>query len=95
MSVTSIIDSDNKHAKVTREALARYKKLTSSLDGWEFMEEQEGVKLYKHKEEDPNMPPLVRGDTILEDLPPGCTPFAASNVAAFPGCRKICKDVMI
>jgi hypothetical protein len=87
------LTSNNKHSQVTRDGLAHFKQLTASLDGWDFTEEQDRVKLYKKKLDDTNLPPLVRGDTILEDLPPGCTPLTVANVATFPGCRKICKGI--
>ncbi|KAI8056537.1 uncharacterized protein B0P05DRAFT_560079 [Gilbertella persicaria] len=91
MSITSIIPSENKHAKQTREKLAYLKKLTSSLDDWDLNQEQENVKLYT-QQKNTNTPLLVRGDTVLSDLPPGCTPLTVATVATLPGCRKIWDD---
>ncbi|CAO0792178.1 unnamed protein product [Mucor circinelloides] len=92
MTTDSIIDSDNQFAKETRDGLAYLKKLTANLEGWTLTEEQDNVKLYSKKLDDPDAPPLVRGDTILTDLPPGCTPFEVATVATLPGCRKIWDD---
>ncbi|CEP09310.1 hypothetical protein [Parasitella parasitica] len=89
MTITSIIDSDNKFAKETRDGLIYLKELATSLDGWELTQEQNNVKLYSKKLNNADDPPLVRGDTVLSDLPPGCTPFEVATVAALPGCRKI------
>lgn len=88
MTLNSIIDSDNIHAKETRRGLQVVKDLTSSLEGWELTSEQDKVQLYKKSSMDD--PPLVRGDTVLMDVPQGCTPLAISTVATLPGCRKIC-----
>lgn len=93
MTLNSIIDSDNIHAKETRRGLQVVKELTSNLEGWELTSEQDKVHLYKKK--DMSDPPLVRGDTVLVDVPPGCTPLAVSTVATLPGCRKICKMTYI
>lgn len=87
----SIIDSDNVHAAQTRDGLNLLKGLTSSLDDWDFTLDQDNVKLYNKKLDDTNQPPLVRGDTVLTNLPPGCTPLAVATVATLPGCRKVCK----
>lgn len=87
-SVTSIIPSDNVHAKETRDNLQLLKDLTKSLEGWEQTDDQDNVKLF-HKP-DASIP-LVRGDTILTDLPAGCTPLAVATVATLPGCRRVCK----
>ncbi|KAI8642956.1 hypothetical protein BD408DRAFT_365650 [Parasitella parasitica] len=89
MTITSIIGSDNKFAKETRDGLAYLKELSSNLDGWELTQEQNSVKLYSKKLDNLDDPPLVRGDTMLTDLPPGCTPFEVATVATLPGCRKI------
>jgi hypothetical protein len=91
MTLTSIIDSDNIHAVKTREGLKLLKDMTASLDGWDLTLDQDNVKLYNKKLDDANLPPLVRGDTSLTDLPPGCTPLAVATVATLPGCRKVCK----
>lgn len=91
MSISAIVPSDNAHAKKTRENLQLLKDLTANLDGWELTLDQDNVKLY-HKP-DTTTPPLVRGDTVLTDLPPGCTPLAVATVATLPGCRRICKIV--
>ena len=86
----TIIDSDNRHAKVTREQLAYFKTLADSLDGWQFSSEQDNVKLYT--KEVPNSPlPIVRGDTVLTDAK--CSPMDIATAAILPGCRKICKRV--
>lgn len=92
MTIDSIIDSDNKFAKETRDGLAYLKTLTANLDNWTLTEEQDNVKLYSKKLDDSDAPPLVRGDTVLTGLPPGCTPFEVATVATLPGCRKIWDD---
>ncbi|KAI8090793.1 hypothetical protein BDF21DRAFT_412178 [Thamnidium elegans] len=92
LEVNSIIPSDNVHATQTRQALHQFKKLTSDLNGWDLTLEEDNVKLYKKKLDDVNLPPLVRGDTVLTDLPAGCTPLAVATVATLPGCRKIWDD---
>lgn len=90
MTLNSIIDSDNVHAKATRRGLQVVKELTSDLEGWELTSEQDKVQLYKKK--DMADPPLVRGDTVLVNVPQGCTPLAVCTVATLPGCRKIWDD---
>ena len=91
MFTESIIPSDNKHAKYTRERLGYLKHLTYTLDNWTLDQESEGAKLYTQQPANSNEPILVRGDTVLTKLPPGCTPLTVATVATLPGCRKICK----
>lgn len=95
LSVNSIIPSDNVHATQTRQALNQLKELSGNLNGWDLTLEQDNVKLYKKKLDDTNLPPLVRGDTVLTDLPAGCTPLAVATVATLPGCRRICKVIIV
>ncbi|KAI8370250.1 hypothetical protein BD560DRAFT_396853 [Blakeslea trispora] len=92
MLTESIIPSNNKHAKYTRERLGYLKHLTYSLDNWTLDQEKEGAQLYTQQTSDPNEPILVRGDTVLKNLPPGCTPLTVATVATLPGCRKIWDD---
>ena len=84
----TIIDSDNRHAKKTRDQLAYFKTLSETLDGWNFSSEQEGVKLYT-KDIPGNPLPIVRGDTVRDDL--GCHPNDLVAASILPGCRKVCK----
>ncbi|OBZ90135.1 hypothetical protein A0J61_01826 [Choanephora cucurbitarum] len=92
MFTESIIPSDNKHAKYTRERLGYLKHLTYTLDNWTLDQESEGAKLYTQQPANSNEPILVRGDTVLTKLPPGCTPLTVATVATLPGCRKIWDD---
>lgn len=85
----TVLESNNKHAQTTRDALARFKKLADSMDGWELSLEQEKVKIYAMKSKDPAM---VRGDTVIMDLPAGCLPLDLMTVANLAGCRKIWDD---
>ncbi|KAI7848277.1 hypothetical protein BDC45DRAFT_523922 [Circinella umbellata] len=82
----TIIDSDNRHAKKTRDQLAYFKTLSETLDGWDLSSEQGGVKLYT-KDIPGNPLPIVRGDTIRDDLE--CTPNDLVTAAILPGSRKI------
>lgn len=81
-----------KHAQVTKEGLEKVKQLTDTLNGWEFSQEQDKVKIYHYKKTDPNAPVLVRGDTVFTNLPPGCTPQDIVTAANLAGCRKVCKS---
>lgn len=94
MTLQSIIDSDNIHSKETRQGLQVLKELTKDLNNWELTLDKEDVKLYQKKLDDTNLPPLVRGDTKLNDIPLGCTPLAVATVATLPGCRKICNYLL-
>ncbi|KAG0169500.1 hypothetical protein DFQ28_002293 [Apophysomyces sp. BC1034] len=78
----------NSHAIETRRGLEHVKKLVNSLDGWEFLHEKEGVKVYNKPQEDSALPLLIRGDTTL-DSAEGCTPREYASSTILPGCRKI------
>jgi len=78
----------NPHAETAQKALALLKELSSTLDGWEFSEEKDGVKLY-HKTDDSSPIAIVRGETDLEGHE--FTAQQVASVATLPGCRKICK----
>ncbi|KAI9261450.1 hypothetical protein BDA99DRAFT_560328 [Phascolomyces articulosus] len=82
----TIIDSDNRHAKKTRDQLAYFKTLSETLDGWDFASEQDGVKLYT-KDIPGNPLPMVRGDTVRDDL--GTDPNNLAGATLLPGCRKV------
>ncbi|KAI8141051.1 hypothetical protein BJV82DRAFT_620648 [Fennellomyces sp. T-0311] len=82
----TIIDSDNRHAKVSRDQLAYFKTLADTLDGWDFASEQDDVKLYT--KDIPDSPlPIVRGDTVLTGIK--CAPMDIAAAAILPGCRKM------
>ncbi|KAI9484868.1 hypothetical protein BDB00DRAFT_852941 [Zychaea mexicana] len=85
-TIMTVIDSDNRHAKKTRDQLAYLKTLTESLDSWDFVSEQDGVKLYT--KDIPDSPlPIVRGDTVRDDL--DCSPQDIVSAAVLPGCRAV------
>lgn len=87
----TVIDSDNRHAKTTREGLERFKPLADSLDGWQFSSETEGVKLYT-RDVPGNPLPMVRGDTVLKLADPDeVPPMAMATASILPGCRKVCE----
>lgn len=88
----TIIESNNRHAETTRKALAYYKELSASLDGWDFVSESGDVKLYSKTVEDQALP-IVRGDAILPTKDYTLAQVAA--VATSPGCRKVCKFVFL
>jgi hypothetical protein len=78
----------NPHAEPTRKALNYFKELASNLDGWNFTQEKDGVKLY-NKTVDSSPIAIVRGETVLAGHE--YTPQQVASVATLPGCRKICK----
>jgi hypothetical protein len=78
----------NPHAKAAQKALSLFKEFSGTLDGWEFSEEQEGVKLY-HKTDDSSPIAIVRGETDIQGYE--FTTYQVASVATLPGCRKICK----
>ena len=84
----TIIESNNRHAETTREALAYFKELADSLDGWDFVSETSDVNLYSKAIEDQALP-IVRGDCILSGKEYTMAQVAA--VATSPGSRKVCK----
>lgn len=76
------------HAETARKALSTLKELSGTLDGWNFTQEKDGVKLY-NKTVDSSPIPIVRGDVLLAGHE--YTPQQVASVATLPGCRKICK----
>ncbi|EPB90391.1 hypothetical protein HMPREF1544_02757 [Mucor circinelloides 1006PhL] len=78
--------AQNIHAETTRKALSDLKQLASSLEGWEFSQEKDGVKLYR-KTVDSNPIAIVRGETDI--VGHEFTPQQVASVATLPGCRKI------
>lgn len=76
------------HAESNRKALSYLKDLASTLDGWDFSQEKDGVKLYR-KTVDSSPVAIVRGETDL--IGHEFTPQQVASVATLPGCRKICK----
>lgn len=76
------------HAQTARTALAQLKELASSLEGWKFSQEKDGVKLY-NKSADNSPVPIVRGDILLTGHE--FTPQQIAAIAIMPGARKICK----
>ncbi|KAI9488733.1 hypothetical protein BDB00DRAFT_771944 [Zychaea mexicana] len=81
-----VIESSNRHAEASRKALASFKELAANLDGWNFSQEKEGVKLYTKSTGGPIS--IVRGDTVLK-TGDKYTPREVATVATQPGCRKI------
>lgn len=82
-----VIESNNRHTAASRKALDYLKELSNTLDGWNFSQEKDGVKLYIKPES--NGLNIVRGDAILKT--DKYTPRDVATVATNPGCRKICK----
>ncbi|KAI7877166.1 Bet v1-like protein [Lichtheimia hyalospora FSU 10163] len=80
-----VIESNNRHAATSRKALDYLKELSNTLDGWNFSQEKDGVKLYIKPES--NGLNIVRGDAILKT--DKYTPREVATVATNPGCRKI------
>ncbi|ORE18874.1 Bet v1-like protein [Rhizopus microsporus] len=78
--------STNPHTEKAHQALSSLKELASTTDGWTFVQEKEGVKLY-NKTVEGNPIPLVRGDIVVEG--DQYTPQQLLAVCTFPGCRKI------
>lgn len=76
----------NPHAETSKNALALLKSLSSSLDGWHFTQEKDGVKLYS-KTVDSSPVAIVRGDTSI--VGHEFTPQQIASVATLPGARKI------
>ncbi|CAO3624072.1 unnamed protein product [Mucor hiemalis] len=74
------------HAQTARTALAQLKELASSLEGWNFSQEKDGVKLY-NKSADNSPVPIVRGDILLTGHE--FTPQQIASIATLPGARKI------
>lgn len=84
------MSSPSPHAQAARDALNLLKELSSNLDGWNFTEEKEGVKLY-NKTTGSSSIPIVRGDVLLEGHE--YTPQQIATVATLPGARRICKYI--
>ncbi|RCI00734.1 hypothetical protein CU097_013681 [Rhizopus azygosporus] len=78
--------STNPHTEKAHQALSSLKELASTTDGWTFVQEKEGVKLYNKTVEGSPIP-LVRGDIVVEG--DQYTPQQLLAVCTFPGCRKI------
>ncbi|CEP16870.1 hypothetical protein [Parasitella parasitica] len=78
----------NIHAETTIKALSNLKQLASSLDGWNYTQEKDGVKLYS-KTVDGSSIAIVRGETDIAGHE--YTAQQVLSVATLPGCRKICK----
>ncbi|KAG2202898.1 hypothetical protein INT47_008930 [Mucor saturninus] len=76
----------NPHAETSKNALALLKSLSSNLDGWNFTQEKDGVKLY-NKTVDSSPVAIVRGDTSI--VGHEFTPQQIASVATLPGARKI------
>ncbi|CAO3626054.1 unnamed protein product [Mucor fragilis] len=79
----------NPHAETAQKALSLLKELSSTLEGWEFSEEKDGVKLY-HKMDDSSPIAIVRGEADLEGHEFSTQQVA--SVATLPGCRKVWDD---
>lgn len=82
-----VIESNNRHAATSRKALEYLKELSNTLDGWNFSQEKDGVKLYIKPES--NGLNIVRGDAIFKT--DKYTPRDVATVATNTGCRKICE----
>ncbi|CEI94583.1 hypothetical protein RMCBS344292_08792 [Rhizopus microsporus] len=78
--------STSPHTEKAHQALSSLKELASTTDGWTFVQEKEGVKLYNKTVEGSPIP-LVRGDIVVEG--DQYTPQQLLAVCTFPGCRKI------
>lgn len=78
----------NPHVQTAQNALSLLKELSGSLDGWEFSQEKENVKLY-YKPDNSSPIGIVRGETDIEGHE--FSPLQLASVATLPGCRKICK----
>ncbi|KAI8074896.1 hypothetical protein BC940DRAFT_328519 [Gongronella butleri] len=82
----AILESNNRHAELNRQKLKQVKELTSDLEGWEFSQENQGVKLYSKQLPDSAIP-VVRGDYLLKTT--AYTAEQVALVATLPGCRAI------
>lgn len=83
----TIVEASYKHAESARKALDYLKDLTSSLDGFDFSQEKNGVKLYSKKVEGSQIN-IVRGDTVLKTTQ--YTPRQLAAVANESGTRATC-----
>lgn len=79
----------NPHAETTKNAMVLLKSLSSTLEGWNFTQEKDGVKLY-NKTVDSSPVAIVRGDTSI--IGHEFTPQQIASVATLPGSRKIWDD---
>jgi hypothetical protein len=85
------MSSPSPHAQTARNALKLLKDLASNLDGWNFTEEKEGVKLYNKTVESSSIP-IVRGDVSLAGHE--FNPKQIAAIATLPGARRICKYIL-
>lgn len=76
----------NPHTQTVHDAMIRFKELASTLNGWNFTSETNGVKLYNKSDDTPFL--IVRGDVVAGKEH---TVRQVAAVANSPGCRKICK----
>ncbi|ORX61980.1 Bet v1-like protein [Hesseltinella vesiculosa] len=77
-----------RHQDTLDRGMAVFRKITGSLDGWTFVQEKNGVKLYNRQPDNPSEPLIVRGDYHY----PGakdCTPLDFSGITCYAGCRRI------
>ncbi|KAI8149039.1 hypothetical protein BJV82DRAFT_550385 [Fennellomyces sp. T-0311] len=79
-----VIEANYRHAEAARKSLAAFKELAASLDGWNFSQEKEGVKLYTKATATGT---IVRGDIVMKT--DKYTPREVATVATNTGCRKI------
>ncbi|KAI8066631.1 hypothetical protein BC940DRAFT_239946 [Gongronella butleri] len=78
----------NRHQETLDRGMATFKKLSGSLDGWQFKEEKNGVKLYSRPADTPGEPIIVRGDYHYADAK-DVTPLNFSSITSFPGARRV------
>ncbi|ORY98725.1 hypothetical protein BCR43DRAFT_436317 [Syncephalastrum racemosum] len=80
----AIIENENRHSAASRKALSYLKELCSSLDGFDFKSEKNGVKLYSRVV--PGNPvDIVRGETVLKTTE--LSPRDLASMATEPGIR--------
>ncbi|CAO3652916.1 unnamed protein product [Cunninghamella blakesleeana] len=81
-----VIEATHCHSEFNCKKLEQIKTYTADLNGWEFSQEKDGVKLYS-KEIAGSPLPLVRGEYLLKTKE--YTPQQVATVASLPGCRAI------
>ncbi|KAI9303078.1 hypothetical protein BJ944DRAFT_166078 [Cunninghamella echinulata] len=81
-----VIEATHRHSEFNRKKLDQIKAYTADLNGWEFSQEKEGVKLYSKEVAGSNIP-LVRGEYLLKTK--DYTAEQVAVVASLPGCRAI------
>ncbi|ORZ14669.1 hypothetical protein BCR42DRAFT_56295 [Absidia repens] len=78
-----------RHQKVIDDGMANLEKYAdSSLEGWQFVSEKNGVKLYSRKPEDPSQPMIYRGDYHYAKAPAHLSPIDATTPIIFASSRK-------